>query len=123
MAKTTTGLTGATNVFVYSDLNDPVDIVIATDGDLDAAIDKTVQDQLDGYVDGPLTEALEEAESINWDGGDGSMVIDVDTDFSGAAPDATTLDMDVDDLIKTTRDMIDMPLDDDEIIDIVNGLE
>ena len=32
-------------------------------------------------------------------------------------------DKHADDLIKTTRDMIDMPLDDDEIIDIVNGLE
>ena len=123
MAKKTTGLTGSTNVVSYDSLDDPIDIVIVTDEELDEAINKQIKDQLDGYVDGPLTEALEEAESINWDGGDGSMVIDVDTDFSGVAPDATTLDMDADDLIKTTRDMIDMPLDDDEIIDIVNGLE
>ena len=36
------------NSMSYDAFGDEVDFVIATDGDLDAAIDKTVQDQLDG---------------------------------------------------------------------------
>ncbi len=123
MAKKTTGLTGSTNVVSYDSLDDPIDIVIVTDEELDEAINKQIKDQLDGYVDSPLTEALEEADSIAWDGGDGSMVVDIDTDFSGVAPDATTLDMDADDYIKTTRDMVAFPMEDDEIISIVDDLD
>ena len=110
MAKKTTGLTGSTNVVSYDSLDDPIDIVIVTDEELDEAINKQIKDQLDGYIDSPLTEALEEADSIAWDGGDGSMVVDIDTDFSEVAPDATTLDMDADDYIKTTRDMVAVPM-------------
>ena len=51
------------------------------------------------------------------------MVVDIDTDFSGVAPDATTLDMDADDYIKTTRDMVAFPMEDDEIISIVDDLD
>lgn len=123
MAKKTTGLTGSTNVVSYDSLDDPIDIVIVTDEELDEAINKQIKDQLDGYVDSPLTEALEEADSIAWDGGDGSMVVDIDTDFSEVAPDATTLDMDADDYIKTTRDMVAFPMEDDEIISIVDDLD
>lgn len=123
MAKKTTGLTGSTNVVSYDSLDDPIDIVIVTDEELDEAINKQIKDQLDGYIDSPLTEALEEADSIAWDGGDGSMVVDIDTDFSEVAPDATTLDMDADDYIKTTRDMVAFPMEDDEIISIVDDLD
>lgn len=123
MAKKTVGLTGSDNIISYDDLSDPVDIAIVVDGDLDDAVNKTIKDQIDNYVESPLSEALEEAERMKWDNGDGSMTVDIDTDFSGVAPDATFLDMDADDIIKTTRDMIAFPMSDDEIIDIVNDFE
>ena len=116
MAKTK-NLTNSEVYSTYDSLEDEVDFVITTDETLDDAFSKTVEDQIDGIVDSPLTEALREAEDLlNYDGGDKSLVVNVSQDFSDVTPNPDFLDIAADDMIATERDMI---YDDDELVDLV----
>lgn len=116
MAKTK-NLTNSEVYSTYDSLEDEVDFVITTDETLDDAFSKTVEDQIDGIVDSPLTEALREAENLlNYDGGDKSLVVNVSQDFSNVTPNPDFLDIAADDMIATERDMI---YDDDELVDLV----
>lgn len=113
------------NSVSFDAFGDEVDFVIATDGNLDDAIGITLQDQIDGYVNSPLDEALMEAdEDPDFSGsGDRSMKIDIDQDFSGVAPKADMLDIAADDLIAAERDLAYDDLTDDAIIDLVNDMK
>lgn len=116
MAKTK-NLTNSNVFSTYDSLEDEVDFIITTDETLDDAFSKTVEDQIEGIVDSPLTEALIEAENrLSYDGGDKSLVVNINQDFSDVAPNADMLDIAADDLIATERDMI---YDDDELVDLV----
>ena len=82
---------------------------------------------MDGEVDSPISEALREAEEkLNFsNNGDKSLTITIDPsmDCSNVASSANFLDMDADDVRDAEEDMFYDPLDDDDIIDIVQDIK
>lgn len=111
----------------FDSFEDEIDIVITTDKNIDDAISQTLERQLDGEVDSPISEALREAEEkLNFNNnGDKSLniVIDPSMDCGNVAPGANFLDMDADDVRDAEEDMFYDPLDDDDIIDIVQDIK
>lgn len=108
----------------YDSIEDEVDFVITTDENLDDAFSKTLQDQIDGIVDSPLSEALMEAdEKFSFNGGDSSMSVDVlNTDFNNITPKPDILDTAADDFIADERDTLLDDFDTDEAIDLVSDI-
>lgn len=115
------------DALTYDAFDDEIDIAISTDRTIDDAIAKTMERQLDGDVESPLTEAMFESYiDPGFTGGDGSMKVDIDPDYdvSNVAPKADFVDMDADDLVDATKDLsAHKDLDDDDIIDIVSDLD
>lgn len=112
----------------YDAFDDEIDIAITTDQNIDDAISKTMERQLDGDVESPLTEAMFEAyEDPDFsNAGDGSMKIDInyDYDVSNVAPKADFVDMDADDFTDAAKDLAaHADLDDDDIIDLISDMD
>ena len=116
------------DALTYDSFDDEIDIAIATDQTIDDAIAKTMERQLDGEVESPLTEAMFESymDPDFSTSGDKSMKIDIDPEYdvSNVAPKADFVDIDADELIDATKDLCaHKDLDDDDIIDLVSDMD